>query len=86
MLYVAVTRAKDQLALITPQRFYVQQQSRSGDRHVFASRTRFIPSAIMEVFEARAWPVVTRNTTEQSVAAPIDLQARMRGVWRKTGT
>ena len=40
----------------------------------------------MEVFEARTWPVVTRNTAEQFVAARIDLQARMRGMWRRTGT
>jgi DNA helicase-2/ATP-dependent DNA helicase PcrA len=86
LLYVAMTRAKDQLALVTPQRFYIQQQSRTGDRHVFASRTRFIPPVIMDAFEATTWPVVTRNVAERSVATPIDLQARMRGVWRKTGT
>ena len=58
LLYVAMTRAKDQLALVTPQKFYIQQQSRTGDRHVFASRTRFIPPAIMDAFEAslgRPW-------------------------------
>ena len=43
LLYVAMTRAKDELHLIVPQRFFTHQQSRNGDRHVYASRTRFIP-------------------------------------------
>src|SRR5262245_62742652 len=34
LLYVAMTRAKDQLHLIMPQRFYTHQQRMNGDRHV----------------------------------------------------
>ena len=45
LLYVAMTRAKDQLMLLLPQRFYVHQQARRGDKHLYASRTRFIPGA-----------------------------------------
>ena len=44
LLYVAMTRAKDHLHLIVPQRFFVHGQRANGDRHVYASRTRFIPS------------------------------------------
>ena len=42
LLYVAMTRAKDDLHLIVPQRFFTYGQSAKGDRHVYASRTRFI--------------------------------------------
>ena len=52
LLYVAMTRAKDDLQLIVPQRFYVHQQASYGDRHVYASRSRFIPDALLELFEA----------------------------------
>ena len=38
-----MTRAKDDLDLISPQRFFVRQQSAHGDRHVYALRSRFIP-------------------------------------------
>src|SRR5262249_17123541 len=58
LLYVAMPRAKDQLDLIIPQRFYVHRQTRSGDQHVYATRTRFIPAPILPLFEARAWPAV----------------------------
>ncbi|HEX2658162.1 MAG TPA: ATP-dependent helicase, partial [Polyangia bacterium] len=43
LLYVAMTRAKNELALVHPLRFFIRQQSRQGDRHVFVPRTRFIP-------------------------------------------
>src|SRR5690606_9310332 len=33
LLYVAMTRAKDELHLVLPQRFHVHQQPRNGDRH-----------------------------------------------------
>src|SRR5204863_360734 len=34
LLYVAMTRAKDQLLLLLPQRFYVHSQARRGDRQL----------------------------------------------------
>ena len=56
LLYVAMTRAKDGLHLITPQRFFKHGQSARGDRHVYASRTRFIPASILSTFEQTLWP------------------------------
>jgi hypothetical protein len=38
-----MTRAKDHLHLIVPQRFYAHQQRNNGYRHMYALRTRFIP-------------------------------------------
>ena len=45
LLYVAMTRAKDTLVLVVPHRFYVHNQAKRGDGHVYAARTRFIPAA-----------------------------------------
>jgi hypothetical protein len=55
LLYVAMTRARDELDLIVPQRFYTFQQSKTGDRHVYACRSRFIPDAVVDCFECRGW-------------------------------
>jgi DNA helicase-2/ATP-dependent DNA helicase PcrA len=85
LLYVAMTRAKDDLALLVPQRFYVTQQARGGDRHVYASRSRFIPDALLEHFDRCAWPAATQAGAAARAAepcAPIDLAARMRALWR----
>ena len=88
LLYVAMTRAKDQLMLMVPQRFYVHQQAKSGDKHLYAARTRFIPSAVAGQFDVRTWPAIVRNghAEGQGTSPAIDLSARMRGVWRKTGS
>jgi DNA helicase-2/ATP-dependent DNA helicase PcrA len=84
LLYVAMTRAKDNLALIMPQRFFTHGQSPQGDRHVYASRTRFLPKAVLQHFECVTWPP-PRALTAQQVAAKnvrIDIGARMRDRWR----
>jgi DNA helicase II / ATP-dependent DNA helicase PcrA len=47
LLYVAMARAKDDLRLMVPQRFFVHGQSSYGDRHLHASRTRFISEALL---------------------------------------
>ena len=84
LLYVAMTRAKDSLNLLVPQRFFTHGQSATGDRHVYASRTRFIPASLLELFECRAWPVVAPG--ERPHVGPrqvrLDVGARMRGMWR----
>jgi DNA helicase-2/ATP-dependent DNA helicase PcrA len=63
LLYVAMTRAKDELELIVPQRFYVHGQASRGDRHVYASRTRFVPPSDLGLFESRLWPAATREAS-----------------------
>lgn len=84
LLYVAMTRAKDRLHLITPQRFYTHGQPARGGRHVYASRTRFIADPILEAFEAARYPVAERPE-HGSAAGPAvrrDFKSRMRGMWR----
>ena len=84
LLYVAMTRAKDDLHLIVPQRFFTYGQSAKGDRHVYASRTRFIPDALLSLFERTSWPptAVATPTVAASQGFRINVGARMRGMWR----
>jgi DNA helicase-2/ATP-dependent DNA helicase PcrA len=84
LLYVAMTRAKDNLHLIVPQRFFVHGQRAQGDRHLYASRTRFIPETLLGLFERTAWPVVPAGTSARSghQQPKVDIGARMRGMWR----
>ena len=82
LLYVAMTRAKDSLTLGIPLRFYVTQQTRNGDRHLYATRTRFIPKEILDNFEPVYWsPEPQVGATVAPAPAPIDVAARMRGMW-----
>ncbi len=82
LLYVAMTRAKDHLHLIVPQRFFVHGQRSNGDRHLYASRSRFIPSALLGHFESCAWPQATPvQTSAKPARAPVDIGARVRRSW-----
>jgi ATP-dependent DNA helicase UvrD/PcrA len=84
LLYVAMTRAKDDLHLVVPQRFFTRGQSAQGDRHVYASRTRFIPEALLGLFETTSWPLVAVAAPSRAVSRSVrmDVGARMRGMWR----
>jgi ATP-dependent DNA helicase UvrD/PcrA len=81
LLYVAMTRAKDDLHLIVPQRFFVHGQAAKGDRHMYASRTRFIPEALLPTFERTTWPSAAASPSPVGRAPHIDIRARMRGMW-----
>src|SRR5579871_633359 len=82
LLYVAMTRAKDDLRLIVPQRFYVHGQNARGDRHLYASRTRFIPDTLLALFEREVWPKPTTTNAVGGRSGPrIDITARMRERW-----
>ncbi len=83
LLYVAITRAKRDLQLIAPLRFYVTQQSRWGDKHVYGARSRFLTEPVLAAFESRVWPAdgeVPLTPAAQSNVR-IDAAARMIGMW-----
>lgn len=84
LLYVAMTRAKDNLHLIVPQRFFTHGQDKFGDRHVYAARTRFIPKSIQAKFEQTSWPTASPSTSTASPVREvrIDAGAKMRAMWR----
>ncbi|MBL8544118.1 MAG: ATP-dependent helicase [Hyphomonadaceae bacterium] len=80
LLYVAMTRAKDELHLITPQRFYHTQQGKSGDKHVYAIRSRFVPTSVLGKFEQTSW-APGEGVGELAARGPlpkIDLAAKAR--------
>jgi DNA helicase-2/ATP-dependent DNA helicase PcrA len=83
LLYVAMTRAKDDLHLVIPQRFFVHGQSRQGDRHLYASRTRFIPDGLLPLFDRSSWPMSAGASRSVASQGPrIDIASRMRERWR----
>ncbi|HEX6136885.1 MAG TPA: ATP-dependent helicase [Casimicrobiaceae bacterium] len=85
LLYVAMTRAKEELDLVTPQSFFVRQQSAYGDRHVFALRSRFIPDALAGLFDACAVPLAQlaegAPPAPGEPSVPVDIAARIRARW-----
>jgi DNA helicase II / ATP-dependent DNA helicase PcrA len=80
LLYVAMTRAKEDLHLIVPQRFYVHQQTGMGDRHVYGSRTRFIPDGMASLFEflPKLPELPASRAAAPAPTAQLDVAARLR--------
>jgi DNA helicase II / ATP-dependent DNA helicase PcrA len=82
LLYVAMTRARDHLHVIVPQRFFVHGQRSNGDRHLYASRTRFIPSGLLEHFECCGWsPAPAADAVPRTGRAAVDIRQRVRNSW-----
>jgi DNA helicase-2/ATP-dependent DNA helicase PcrA len=83
LLYVAMTRAKQSLSLVSPLRYHVTQQRRDGDKHVYGARSRFMTDALMDTmeqcFEGR--PESTAAQFGQRSNRQIDVAARMREMW-----
>ena len=77
LLYVAMTRARDELTLWAPQRFFVTQQRAGGDRHLYAVPSRFLTPAVMARLDRDAASGSAQDTPASDAAAgephaPID--------------
>jgi DNA helicase-2/ATP-dependent DNA helicase PcrA len=83
LLYVAITRARDQLHLIQPRCFFVTNQMRLGDRYVTAARTRFIPAALLRHFDLGATePSAPEAPADERGPLPkVDIGAGLRAMW-----
>jgi DNA helicase II / ATP-dependent DNA helicase PcrA len=85
LLYVAMTRAKDSLHLMTPQRFFTYGQPAHGDRHMYSTRTRFIPDSLLSLFSQQVWPplpVAHREPDLRASQETVDVKGRLRAMWR----
>jgi DNA helicase-2/ATP-dependent DNA helicase PcrA len=84
LLYVAMTRAKEQLHLVVPNRFFIKQQAQMGDRHVYAQRSRFISPAMLKHYEECTW--VNADTPHSRKPMPdavrMLVRERSRNAWK----
>jgi DNA helicase-2/ATP-dependent DNA helicase PcrA len=84
LLYVAMTRAREQLHLVVPNRFFIKQQTQMGDRHVYAQRTRFVTPAMLKHFEECSW--VNADTPHSRKPMPDEVRMlvreRARSAWK----
>jgi len=82
LLYVAMTRAKTSLDLLAPVKYFVTQQSRMGDRHVYGAKSRFLTGEVMKHLEAIAWSDETTTRHRHSRGTNVvDVAAKLRSMW-----
>jgi DNA helicase II / ATP-dependent DNA helicase PcrA len=85
LLYVALTRAQNELLLVAPLKFHLTHQSRHGDAHVYGARSRFVTEKVMKTLD----PVLFRSATvgaadtltPETTPLSLDVSARLRDMW-----
>jgi len=88
LAYVAMTRARDALHLLQPERFHVTGQARHGDRSVRATRSRFISEAVLGHLEVRTFPDAgddpagRRATAPTPPLTPVDIATGLKSMWQ----
>ncbi len=85
LLYVALTRAQNDLLLIVPLKFHLTQQSRQGDAHVYGGRSRFLTEKVQKTLEAVSFSGSSLGgaDTLRPSGAPVtlDVGAQLRDMW-----
>ncbi|MFT5691018.1 MAG: DNA helicase-2/ATP-dependent DNA helicase PcrA [Oceanicoccus sp.] len=83
VLNVAITRAKEELHLIQPLKYWVPEQQRYGDRHVYGAKSRFFTEPTVQLLETTFYPKRECNETEKAVAckAITDIKQTVLGIW-----
>ena len=81
LLYVAMTRARDQLALMVPLRFHVTQQRHHGDRHLYGAVSRFITPDVAQHFDSIAVAPTRDDDGAETDDVLLDVAARARPRW-----
>jgi DNA helicase-2/ATP-dependent DNA helicase PcrA len=82
LLYVAMTRAENELHLVHPLRFYVTHQRKNGGKHIYAPISRFVPKEIRDRFEQVAEGF--KHPADEARAlgkARVDVGAKLREMW-----
>jgi DNA helicase-2/ATP-dependent DNA helicase PcrA len=62
-------------------KYYVTQQSRMGDRHIYGARSRFMTPAVMACFQEIAFGERLEKDRPAAAKPRIDVAATLRGMW-----
>ena len=83
LLYVGMTRAQNDLLLVSPLKFHLTHQQRTGDAHVYGGRSRFLTDKVLRCLEPRTYQGTTMGdgALEGAADASLDVGARLKEMW-----
>jgi DNA helicase-2/ATP-dependent DNA helicase PcrA len=82
LLYVAMTRARNELHLCAPLRYAVTQQAKYGDAHVYGAKSRFMTEKLLSLFDQTTFRSQRSVDALQAVGADIvDVAAQLKEMW-----
>jgi DNA helicase-2/ATP-dependent DNA helicase PcrA len=82
LLYVAMTRARNELHLCAPLKYQVTQQAKDGDKHVYGAKSRFMTDKVLDSLER----ISLRNmrgveSLREGEAATVDVGSQLKDMW-----
>jgi DNA helicase II / ATP-dependent DNA helicase PcrA len=82
LLYVAMTRARNELHLCAPLKYRLTQQAKDGDAHVYGAKSRFMTDKVLECFERTNYRSIQGPASlEAGEAAKVDVVAELKEMW-----
>src|SRR5260370_2584507 len=82
LLYVAMTRARNELHLCAPLKFAVTQQPKNGDAHVYGAKSRFMTDKVMDTLEKISVRTsVGVENLKAGETTTVDVVAQLKALW-----
>jgi DNA helicase-2/ATP-dependent DNA helicase PcrA len=82
LLYVAMTRARNELHLCAPLRYQVTAQAKDGDGHIYGAKSRFMTDKVLSFFEQTTFRSQRAMETLRAVdTATVDVVAQLKEMW-----
>jgi DNA helicase-2/ATP-dependent DNA helicase PcrA len=82
LLYVAMTRARNELHLCAPLKFAVTQQPKNGDAHVYGAKSRFMTDKVLDCFEKiSVRTTVGAENLKAGDTTTVDVVAQLKEMW-----
>ena len=87
LLYVAMTRARNELHLCAPLRYQVTQQARNGDAHVYGAKSRFMTDKVLDCCERTSFASLRGVESLRATADPatetakVDVVGQLKDMW-----
>ena len=82
LLYVAMTRARNELHICAPLRYAVTQQPKMGDTHVYGAKSRFMTDRLMNSFEQASFRSQRGvENLRAGEAETVDVAAQLKEMW-----
>jgi DNA helicase-2/ATP-dependent DNA helicase PcrA len=84
LLYVAMTRARNELSCVVPLRFQVTSQPKTSDGHVYGGRSRFLTEKVIKCFDEQTFQGSNVDVKIEETAADsgtIDVASRLKQMW-----
>ncbi|MEH6549636.1 MAG: ATP-dependent helicase [Pseudomonadales bacterium] len=83
LFYVAITRARENLHVIQPLKYWVPEQQRFGGRHVYGAKSRFLTEQVVKTLEEVPYPDTRLSEIDKATGERVlkDIRSHMLGMW-----